>query len=73
MQFSDLVMVGQLNLIEIPVINEDIPVLLTTDVISFGIPLLLSKESMKRANNVIDFKNDYLELLGKKINLIFTS
>ena len=47
MQFSNSVMVGQLNLIEIPVINEDIPVLLTTDVISFGIPLLLSKDSMK--------------------------
>ena len=73
MQFSNLVMVGQLNLIEIPVIIEDIPVLLTTDVISFGIPLFLSKESMKRANTVIDFKNDYVELFGKKINLFFTS
>ena len=73
MQFSNSVMVGQLNLIEIPVINEDIPVLLTTDVISFYIRLLLSKESMKRANTVIDFKNDYTELCGKKINLFFTS
>ena len=44
--------------VEIPVIIEGIPVLLTTDVISFDIPLLLSKESMKRANTVIDFKND---------------
>ena len=59
--------------VEIPVIIEDIPVLLTTDVISFEIPLLLSKESMKRANTVIDFKNEYVELFGKKINLFFTS
>ena len=59
--------------VEIPVIIEDIPVLLTTDVISFGIPLFLSKESMKRANTFIDFKNDYVELFGKKINLFFTS
>ena len=33
--------------VEIPVIIEDILVLLTTDVISFDIPLFLSKESMK--------------------------
>ena len=59
--------------VEIPVIIEDIPVLLTTDVISFYIRLLLIKESMKRANTVIDFKNDYTELCGKKINLFFTS
>ena len=59
--------------VEIPVIIEDILVLLTTDVISFDIPLFLSKESMKRANTVIDFKNDYVELFGKKINLFFTS
>ena len=59
--------------VEMPVIIEDIPVLLTTDVISFDIPLLLSKESMKQANTAIDFKNDYAELFGKKINLFFTS
>ena len=28
---------------------------------------------MKRANTFIDFKNDYIELFGKKINLFFTS
>ena len=28
---------------------------------------------MKRANIFIDFKNDYIELFGKKINLLFTS
>ena len=60
--------------VEIPVIIEDSPVLLLTgDVISFDIPLLLSKESMKRANTVIDFKNDYVELFRKNINLFFTS
>ena len=59
--------------VEIPVIIEDIPVLLTTDVISFDIPLLLSKESMKQTNTAIDFKNDYAELFGKRINLFFTS
>ena len=52
---------------------DDIPVLIITDVISFNIPLLLSKESMKRANTIIDFKNDYVELFGKMINLFFTS
>ena len=28
---------------------------------------------MKRTNTVIDFKNEYVELFGKKINLFFTS
>ena len=41
--------------------------LLTTDAISFDIPLLLSKESMKRANTVIDFRNDYVELFEKRL------
>ena len=59
--------------VKILVIIEDIPILLTTDVISFDIPLFLRKESMNWANTVIDFKNDYVELFGKKINLFFTS
>ena len=35
--------------VEMPVIIEDISVLWATDVISFDIPLLLSKELMKRS------------------------
>ena len=59
--------------VKVLVIIEDIPILWTTDVISFDIPLFLRKESMKWANTVIDFKNDYVELFRKKINLFFTS
>ena len=44
-----------------------------TDVIGNDIPLLLSKEAMKKANTVIDFQNDKISMFGKEINLKFTS
>ena len=42
--------------------KADTPVLLTTDVISFGIPQLQSRNAMKSANAVTDFWNSYVEL-----------
>ena len=49
----------------------DTPVLLTTDVISFNILLLLSRETMKKVNIVTDFRNGYAELFGGKVRLIY--
>ena len=46
---------------------------MTTDVISFGIPQLQSRNAMKSANAVTDFWNGYVELFGRKVNLHFTS
>ena len=37
------------------------------------LPLLLSKNAMKKANTVINFENDKVTMFGKDINLIFTS
>ena len=46
---------------------------MTTDVISFGIPQLQSRNAMKSANAITDFCNGYVELFGRKVNLYFTS
>lgn len=44
-----------------------------TDVVDASIPLLLSKESMKRAGMVIDMNSDTVTVLGKRVNLETTS
>ena len=50
--------------------KTDIP--LATDVFSCHIRLLLSKETIKKANIVISFKNDHVELFLKKQSSHFT-
>ena len=44
-----------------------------TDIVECELPLLLSKNAMKKANTVIDFENDEVTMFGKDINVIFTS
>ena len=44
-----------------------------TDVVKSEIPLLLIKESMKKAGTQIDFVKDKVIIFGKKISLQFTS
>ena len=44
-----------------------------TDVVDVNIPLLLSKESLKKANAVLDFSKDTAQMLGEKHQLLCTS
>ena len=44
-----------------------------TDVVECNIPLLLSRDAMKRAKMQINFENDTVVLAGKTVNLICTS
>ena len=44
----------------------------TTEVIENDIPLLLSKDTMKKANTYIDFANDKIAILNKEVPLQFT-
>ena len=44
-----------------------------TEAVQNDIPLLLPKESLKRANAIIDLKNDKAFLFGNKIKLKQTS
>ena len=46
---------------------------LVTDAVKSEIPLLLNKESMKKAGTQIDFVKDKVIIFGKKISLQFTS
>ena len=48
-------------------------VMLTTDVISNDLPLLLSKEAMKRANTQIEFASDKINILGRDLQVIFST
>ena len=45
---------------------------LTSDVVSCDVPLLLSRESLERANAVIDFQKGELLFLGKVIPVVIT-
>ena len=47
-------------------------VLISTDIVDRDIPLLLSRESMKRANMAIDFKTDVAEVFDSKVRLNVT-
>ena len=47
-------------------------VLLTTEVIENDLPLVFSKDTMKKANTYIDFANDKIAILNKEVPLQFT-
>ena len=46
---------------------------ISADIVEADIPLLLSKSSMKKAKTLMDFKNDTICLLGKKMRLNTTT
>ena len=47
-------------------------VLITTEVIENDLPLVFSKDTMKKANTYIDFANDKIAILNKEVPLQFT-
>ena len=51
--------------------NEDI--LTKTDVIDSDLPILLSKEAMKKGDVKIDFARDKVSFLNQNIDIVFTS
>ena len=59
--------------VTIPTVIVDQKVMLTTDVISNDLPLLLSKEAMKRANTQLDFVSDKINILGCDVQVIFST
>ena len=58
-----------LGSIEIPAIVATKNVTIKTDVVESDIPLLLSKQAMKKANVKLDLENDTAEIFGKVISL----
>ena len=57
----------------LPCVIADIEVNIITDVLDSDIPLLLSKDAMKRAGTCLNFKDDNVTMLKKKIPLSCTS
>ena len=57
-KFGEINIIKFIKIVDIPVKIASVPVILTTDVIDYDIPLLLSKETMKKANTQINFKED---------------
>ena len=58
--------------INIPVTIAQQDMMLQTDVIDEDIPLLLSRDSMKKANMLLNFENDSATVFGRHIGLIIT-
>ena len=59
--------------VSLPCVIADIKVSIITDVVDSDIPLLLSKDSMKRAGTCLNFENDSVTMFKKKIPLRCTS
>ena len=52
--------------VEIPAVIGEENILISTDVVETTVPLLLSKEAMKKAGTSIDFVNDEVTMFGKR-------
>ena len=72
-KFGDSKLIKANRRVTIPTVIAGTSVDLTTDVIDYDIPLLLSKEAMKNANTQIDFKDDKVSLFGRKVDIKFSS
>ena len=61
------------NLVCLPITIGTQNVILNTDVVTEDIPLLFSRNSMKRAKAKLNTADDTISMLGEEINLIITS
>ena len=62
-----------LKKVVLPCVIGGIRVDVNADIVDADIPLLLSKEAMKKAKSVLNFNDDSVNILGKKLKLITTS
>ena len=69
-KFGESKFVKKLKKVKIPVIIAGAQATVTTDVVEYDIPLLLSKEAMKKAKTQIDFQEDKINIFGKKLKYI---
>ena len=72
-KFGDGNKLNSLYNVTLSCVIADIEVSVVTDVIDADIPLLLNKDSMKRAGTCLKFENDSVTMFKKKIPLRFTS
>ena len=72
-RFGDGEVHTSMKKVKIPVTIVGKKINIETDVVDCGIPLLLSKKSMKRGRIKIDLENDTAVILGRKLKLACTS
>ena len=72
-KFSDGNKPNSLYKVILPCVIADIEVSIITDVVDSDIPLLLSKDAMKRAGTCLNFEDDSVTMLKKKTPLSCTS
>ena len=72
-KFGDGNKLNSLYKVSLPCVITDIEVCTITDVVNSDIPLLLSKDAMKRAGTCLNFEDDMVTMLKKKIPLSCTS
>ena len=71
-KFGDRNKLNSLYKVILPYVISDIEVSNITDVVNADIPLLLRKDSMKRAGTCLNFEDDTVMMLKKKIRLSCT-
>ena len=72
-KFGDNTVFTSLYKVLIPSVICSKRVMIGTDVIQTDIPLLLSKEAMRKANTVIHFQRNCVTMFGKPVSLLYTT
>ncbi|ESO93699.1 hypothetical protein LOTGIDRAFT_153154 [Lottia gigantea] len=72
-RFGDGLQVSSFEKVTIPAKIGDVKCNIETEVVNTDIPLLLSKDSLKKAETILDLVNDKAEMFGQSVNLEFTS
>ena len=72
-KFGDNEPITSTESVSLPMTIAGKEVMLRTDVIEGNLPLLLSKTALKKAEAVINFKDDTIDIFGKKENLLESS
>ena len=72
-KFGDEEKIKSLRKVYIPIKIGEKDVMLQTDVVNIKIPVLLSKQAMKRGNAVIDFDSDVITMYGVEYPMTLTT
>ena len=72
-KFGDGKTVYSYQSVKLPATIGSVNCYIETEVVDCEIPLLLSKDSLKRAETVLDLRNDKVTMFGKPVDVHFTS
>ncbi|VDI81921.1 Hypothetical predicted protein [Mytilus galloprovincialis] len=72
-KFGDGKTVHSYQSVKLPATIGSLKCYIETEVVDCEIPLLLSKDSLKRAQTVLDLHNDKVTMFGKPVDVHFTS